>query len=55
MEGKVFRNADEVEYVVCSSRSDVTSDEVQLVFHAWTRRLKWLSERRGDSGPAYAL
>jgi hypothetical protein len=48
MEETVFRNADEVEAFVCNCWSEVTLDEVQLVFHKWMRRLEWVCEHDGE-------
>jgi hypothetical protein len=47
----VFRNPYEVEDLVCNFRSDVTLDEMQLVFHERMRRLERVCEHNGEYVP----
>jgi hypothetical protein len=42
MKETVVRNGDEAEDFVCKLWSDVTLDEVQLVFREWRRRPEWV-------------
>jgi hypothetical protein len=44
MNEKGFRNANEFDDFVCNIWSEVTLEEVQLVFHEWMRRLEWVSQ-----------
>jgi hypothetical protein len=47
----VFRNANEVEDIVCNFWIEATFGEVQLVFHKWTRRLEWVGKYKGEYVP----
>jgi hypothetical protein len=51
MKENVLRNVDEVTDFACSFWSQVTLDEVQLVWHKWPRGLEWGREHAGELVP----
>jgi hypothetical protein len=51
MNEAVFKNEDETGDIVCIFWSDVTLDEMQLVFPERMNRLKWVGDHDGEYVP----